>query len=195
MAGIDRRTVLGAAGLAAGIVATGASTATAAEGAVKGGRKPLTEAEFERLVSSVPMDQIGLELAYESVVDIEPSMVLGTGPWGERWMVPITGGRFAGPRIQGTVLPGGADRQVMRRDGVKQLEARYELQTDDGAVLAVVNNVIIDAAETPRYARSWLTIAAPDGPHAWLNRRVLVGTLGSLRPQRDAVLIRVFALT
>ncbi|MFJ9387295.1 DUF3237 domain-containing protein [Nocardioides sp. NPDC101246] len=192
MAGLDRRAVLGAAGLAAGLVAAGSSPAA---GAVQGTGKPLTDAEFERLLGSVPMDQVGLELAYESVVDIEPSMALGTGPWGERWMVPITGGRFAGPRLRGTVLPGGADRQVMRRDGIKQLEARYELRTDDGAVLAVVNNVIIDATETPRYARSWLTITAPDGPHAWLNRRVLVGTLNSLKPQRDAVLIRVFAVT
>ncbi|MFF4761848.1 DUF3237 domain-containing protein [Streptomyces sp. NPDC001292] len=160
-----------------------------------GGDMPLTDAEFSRLLASAPMDRVGLELAYESVVDIEPSMDLGAGPWGDRWMVPIIGGRFEGPRIAGIVLPGGADRQVMRRDGVKQLEARYELQADDGAVLSVVNNVIIDATETPRYARSWPTITAPDGPHAWLSRRVLVGTLNSLHPERDAVLIRVFAVT
>ena len=35
---------------------------------------------------------------------------------------------------------------------------------------------------------------APDGPYAWLNRVVIIGTLASLRPQREGVLIRAFKL-
>jgi hypothetical protein len=60
----------------------------------------------------------------------------------------------------------------------------------------VVNNVLIDQP-TPkqRYARSFLTVNAPTGPHDWPNRRILAGTLNSLRPSRDAVLIRVCVLT
>ena len=122
-------------------------------------------------------------------------MSLGQGPRGERFIVPILGGRFEGPRLRGTVLPGGADRQLLRADGVKELDALYELQTDDGAVITVRNRVLIDENATPgRYARSVLQLSAPAGPHDWLNRRVFVGTLHSLRPARAAVCIRVYEL-
>lgn len=134
-------------------------------------------------------------LAWEAQVDIGERQSLGQGPLGERFIVPILGGRFEGPRLRGTVLPGGADRQLLRADGVKELDALYELQTDDGAVITVRNRVLIDESATPgRYARSVLQLSAPAGPHDWLNRRVFVGTLHSLRPARAAVCIRVYEL-
>lgn len=134
-------------------------------------------------------------LAWEAQVDIGERQILGQGPLGERFIVPILGGRFEGPRLRGTVLPGGADRQLLRADGVKELDALYELQTDDGAVITVRNRVLIDESATPgRYARSVLQLSAPAGPHDWLNRRVFVGTLHSLRPARAAVCIRVYEL-
>ena len=91
------------------------------------------------------------------------------------------------------MLPGGADRQLLRPDGVKQLHAVYEMQTDDGHVLTVHNQVVIDeAAPDGRYARSTVRVTAPAGPHEWLNRRVFVGTLQGLMPERQAVRIGVF---
>ena len=94
------------------------------------------------------------------------------------------------------MLPGGADRQLVRRDGVRRLDALYELETEDGAVITVHNKVVIAprAGDQPDYRFSTLNVTAPEGPHGWLNRLAFVGTLDSLRPQRDAVLIRVFAL-
>lgn len=133
--------------------------------------------------------------AYEAQVDIGERQSLGQGPLGERFIVPILGGHFEGPRLRGTVLPGGADRQLLRPDGIKELDALYEMLTDDGAVITVRNRVLIDEAVTPeRYARSVLQLSAPAGPHDWLNRRVFVGTLHSLRPARVAVCIRVYEL-
>ncbi len=133
------------------------------------------------------------EFTYEAIVEIAPTIAIGAAPLGTRAMVPILGGKFAGPRLSGRVLPGGADRQLLRPDGVKLLDALYELQTDDGAVITVRNRVLIDAPPGgPRYAFSMLDITAPEGPHAWLNRGVFVGTLHGLMPQRQAVLIRVF---
>jgi hypothetical protein len=112
--------------------------------------------------------------------------------------VPIIGGRFWGgaahPGLHGVVVPGGADRQLLRADGVKELDALYELQVHDGTVLTVHNRVLIDESTVPRYARSTLRVTAPAGPWDWLNRRVLVGTLQPLRPEAQAVLIRVFEL-
>lgn len=133
--------------------------------------------------------------AWEAQVEIGERQSLGHGPLGERFIVPILGGTFEGPRLRGTVLPGGADRQLLRADGVKELDALYEMQTDDGTVLTVRNRVLIDETATPgRYARSVLQLTAPAGPHDWLNRRVFVGTLHSLRPARAAVGIRVYEL-
>lgn len=134
-----------------------------------------------------------LELAWEAVVDIGPRRDLGTTPLGERFIIDILGGRFEGPRLKGRVLPGGADRQLLRQDGAKLLDALYEMQTDDGHVLTVHNQVVIDeAAPGGRYARSVVRVTAPVGPHEWLNRRVFVGTLQSLKPERDAVRIGVY---
>jgi hypothetical protein len=136
-----------------------------------------------------------VRFAYEALVDIGERQSLGHGPLGERFIVPILGGHFEGPRLRGTVLPGGADRQLLRPDGIKELDALYEMLTDDGAVITVRNRVLIDEAATPeRYARSVLQLTAPVGTHDWLNRRVFVGTLHSLRPARAAVCIRVYEL-
>ena len=146
-------------------------------------------------VGAVPLVPPRTEFVYEAVVDIAPTLPLGDSPLGERRVVPITGGSFQGPRIRGKVLPGGADRQLVRKDGVRQLDALYEMQAEDGAVITVRNRVLIDdPAGGPRYAFSTLEITAPEGPHAWLNRAVYVGTLNSLRPGREAVLVRVFKL-
>jgi len=146
--------------------------------------------------AGVPLAAPALGFVYEAVVDIAPTRVLGEGPFGERRLVPILGGRFAGPRLRGTVLPGGADRQLLRRDGVRCLDAVYEMQAEDGAILGVRNRVLIDPGEAgaPDRRFSSLVVTAPEGPHAWLNRCVLVGTLHPLRPAREAVLVRVFRL-
>ena len=136
---------------------------------------------------------------WSAVVDIAPAEALGMGPRGERWIVPILGGVFSGEpgfeSFSGTVRAGGADRQTLRPDGVKELDALYEMQTRDGAVITVHNQVIIDPRVQPeRYALSVIRLTAPQGPHDWMNRRVFVGTLQPLRPQREAVLIRGYLL-
>jgi hypothetical protein len=135
------------------------------------------------------------EFVYEAIVDIADVQNLGQSLQGQRFIVNILGGEFSGPRMKGRVLPGGADRQLLRPDGVKELDALYEMQTDDGAVITVHNPVLVDMP-TPeqRYARSVVKFRAPAGPYEWLNRRVFLGTLDSLKPAKNAVKISVFQL-
>ncbi len=141
----------------------------------------------------IPLRYPQTEFVYEAIVDIDPGMDLGVGPIGRRGFVPITGGTFEGPSIRGTVMRGGADRQLVRADGYRQLDALYELRTDDGAVITVRNQVLSPPdGRSTRF--SVLQITAPEERYGWLNRSVHVGTLDSLRPDRDAVLIRVFRL-
>jgi len=80
-----------------------------------------------------------LEFVFEAKVTVDPALDLGDVGKGRRRIVPITGGDFSGPQISGTVLPGGADWQVLRGDGVAELEACYTLRADDGALIAVRN--------------------------------------------------------
>jgi hypothetical protein len=137
------------------------------------------------------------ELAYEAIVDVGDLMPLGRGPLGERRLIPILGGSFQGPLLRGEVLPGGADRQLVRPDGLRLLDAFSEMQTSDGAVITVRNSARIrDGAPgaLPVYAFSTLEITAPEGPHDWLNQFVFVGTVRTLRPARQAVLVSVYKL-
>jgi len=138
-------------------------------------------------------------LVWHAVVDVAERQSWGMGPRGERWNVPILGGQFWGGEdfeaLHGEVCEGGADRQTLRHDGIKELDALYEMRTHDGAMITVHNQVLIDESIQPeRYARSCIRVTAPDGPHAWLNRRLLVGTLQSLRPYRQAVLVRAYMI-
>jgi hypothetical protein len=145
--------------------------------------------------AAIPMVLPRTEFVYEAIADLAPALDLGQGPVGERRMVPISGGTFEGPGLRGKVLAGGADRQLLRRDGVRQLDALYELQTDDGAILTVHNQVMsrTDAEGRP-YRFSHINITAPQGKYGWLNQFVYVGTLHSLQPARLGVVIRVYKL-
>lgn len=153
---------------------------------------------LQAFATSLPVEPVTTRLLWQAAVTIGERESLGRSPNGERFIIPILGGRFwGGPGFEalcGAVLPGGADRQLWRADGVKELDALYEMRCDDGTVLTIHNRVLIDESVTPRYARSCLQVTAPEGPHAWLNRRVLVGTLKPLRPQHEAVLISVHLL-
>jgi hypothetical protein len=153
-------------------------------------KQSLIEQLAERFPSLYPQFQTALEV----VAEVGDPLEVGQGPHGQQRIVPITGGEFRGPGLAGKVLPGGADRQTSRADGIRELDAAYELQADDGTVLMVRNRVIVDAerpsAGEPRYVRSVVIVTAPKGPHDWLNRRVIIGTLHSLRPAQPRVFLR-----
>jgi len=60
---------------------------------------------------------------------------------GVRRIVPIIGGDVRG-QINGKVCPFGADFQIIRPNELIELEAKYALQTDDGAIVYVENKGI-----------------------------------------------------
>ena len=63
---------------------------------------------------------------------------LGDVSQGRRRIIPLTGGTFTGPELNGTLLPGvSADWQIVVPDGTTLGDIRYMLQTDDGALLYV----------------------------------------------------------
>lgn len=131
-----------------------------------------------------------LEPLFRATITLAPPQELGDAPLGRRRIIPITGGRVAGARLQGTVLPGGADWQVVRSDGVADLDARYTVETDDGALIYVNNRGLRhgppevlaqlargeDVDPARYYMRTHPRFETGDARYAWLNRIVCVGT-------------------
>jgi hypothetical protein len=131
-----------------------------------------------------------LEPLFSAEITLAPVQELGNAPLGRRRIINITGGRFRGARVSGRVLPGGADWQVIRADGVAHLDARYTLETDDGALIYVRNEgyrhgprEVLEklAAGIPvdpalYYMRTTPWFETGDARHAWLNRIVSIGT-------------------
>jgi hypothetical protein len=80
-----------------------------------------------------------LEFLMRLAVDVGEITSMGEGPLGERRIIGIVGGTFEGPDLRGAVLAGGADWQIVRRDGVLDLDARYALKEERGGVVRVTS--------------------------------------------------------
>ena len=61
---------------------------------------------------------------------------IGAVPHGTRRTASLGGGTFEGPRLRGTLLTG-ADWQLLRSDGVLEMDLRFTLRTDDGALISM----------------------------------------------------------
>ena len=123
-------------------------------------------------------------------ITLAPAQELGDAPRGRRRIINITGGTFRGERLSGKVLPGGADWQVIRGDGVADLDARYTLETSDGALIYVRNHGYRhgpadvlkklaageDVDPALYYMRTSPLFETGDARYAWLNRLICVGT-------------------
>ncbi len=130
-----------------------------------------------------------LELCLTIHVQIGPVQQIGAIPAGTARVIPITGGTFEGKGMRGKVIPGGADWQITRPDGVTELRAHYGLETHDGKIIQVRNHCL--SRTTPRLLRSTLTFEAP-APHDWMNKAVFVGTLNAPGDSGAPVVIRAF---
>jgi hypothetical protein len=136
-----------------------------------------------------------LQPLFRAELTLAAAQELGETPHGRRRIIGITGGRFAGERLSGRVLAGGADWQVIRADGVADLDARYTLETADGALIYVRNRGYrhgpaevlekLSAGENVDpslyYMRTTPRFETGDARYAWLNRIVCVAS-GARRP-------------
>lgn len=139
-------------------------------------------------------------------VRVDPPLLVGNVPLGERRIINITGGHFSGERLRGDVLHGGADWQLVRPDGAAILEAKYTLRTDDGALLYVTNlgirhgppevlariakGELVDPALYYFRATPRIETGAPQ--YAWLNDIMMV--CSGVRTA-DAVLLDFYEVT
>ena len=144
---------------------------------------------------TVAVDTPRMEFVFEEIVTLGAAVHPGATPYGERNIIPITGGSFSGPKIKGKVLPGGWDWQLTTKTGCFRIQADYMIQTDDGAVINVVNKGTSCKTPTEKAGRL-LTVPvfeAPMGPYEWLNGGAYVGTLdGTTVDGKPAVRIRFY---
>jgi hypothetical protein len=132
--------------------------------------------------------------------ELDDIMNLGRTPYGERRIIGILGGSVRGARLSGRVLPGGADWQIIRSDGVADISARYTIETDAGARIlvsseglrhgppAVMARLAQGDSVDPAlyYFRTVLRFETADPAVDWLNR-----ILALARGRREARSVRL----
>jgi hypothetical protein len=138
--------------------------------------------------------------------EVGPLVSLGQGKHGERRYVPLGGGSVQGPELNGSLVEGGVDWQVLRADGVLDIAAHYVIRTDDGALIEVQSDGMRHGAPEvmaqlargealPRDAYFFRTVMRfQTGAPAWLHlNKVLALAVG----QREAtcVLLDVYRIT
>ena len=142
-------------------------------------------------VSSEPIFHVDAELA-----DIRD---FGETPYGHRRVIDIIGGRVAGARLQGRILPG-ADWQIVCPNGTADLTARYGIETDAGARVLVKSDglrhgpseVLAALARgepvdpSRYYFRTVMRFEASDPSVDWLNRIIAIA-----RGARDKNAVRL----
>ena len=139
-------------------------------------------------------DVLQTEFVFEIRAELDDTEINGETKDGVRQAIPITGGTFEGPNIRGDILPGGADYQLIRADGVMELKAVYMIRTDDGALINVINEGIIVESETggEAYVRTSPKFWAPTGKYDWLNKSIFLSRISGGSDEPRAVHIRVY---
>lgn len=150
------------------------------------------------------MIEPSLEYAFELRVDIAPHLRIGRSADEELTFTPITGGTVHGPLLSGTVLAGGGDWAV-ERSGTAQLEARYLLRADDGAVIDILNRGYYRASaevmarvesgenvpEEEYYFRTAPVFQTDASAHRWLAEHQFIGLA---RDEDGQVCVRVWVV-
>ncbi len=145
----------------------------------------------------------GLEFVCQLRVLLDTPLVVGPTPHGMRRIIPIVGGTVEGPMVNGEIVKGGADWQVVRSDGVAELEAHYQFVTDDGVTIYIKNTGLRVASpdvavrigrgenvpDSEYYFRAAPQFSAPEGKYGWMNNALFV-CRGIKEP--DHVLIQVW---
>ncbi len=141
-----------------------------------------------------------LEYAFTVRAEVAPPVEMGEADGGRKRFIAITGGTVRGPKLNGTVVPGGGDWQVIEQGGLTRVEARYFLKAADGTVIEVTNPgvrvaepAIIeklargeDVDPSAYYFRTTPQFNVKAGPFSWMRRHAFVAR-GIRRP--DHVLI------
>ena len=142
---------------------------------------------------SMRLPEPRLSLIYRLEATLGQPLELGDTAHGRRRIVPLTGGTFTGPELNGTLVPGAsADWQTVLPEGTALGDVRYTLRTDRDDLLYVQSRGVrhgspevlarlahgedVDASEYTFRTSSQIESGAPD--LAWVNKGVFIGVGG-----------------
>jgi hypothetical protein len=170
------------------IAASAAAAAAAAPSLVADAQQPARGGN----VAAAPKPDA---LKYEFLMDLElETGGGGGGSVGNRSIVAVNGGTFQGPKLKGNVLPPGADWPISAGDGLRILDVRTVLMTDDEQRIYCWYRGVIytpPPGQGERYWRTTPVFETASEKYGWLNRIVAVGVSYTV-PQR--VSYRVFQI-
>ena len=138
-------------------------------------------------------------------VELDPIREMGAGRAGHRRIIPIVGGTVTGARLSGRILNLGADWQTIFAGGLAELDTRYAMETDDGAVIEIINygfrhgpeEVLAAVARGEEvdpaayYMRTHARLETGDERYDWVNQTLFVGVGARLQ---QAVQVTLYAL-
>ncbi|WP_206055261.1 DUF3237 domain-containing protein [Nocardia sp. CS682] len=130
---------------------------------------------------------------FDLVVDLNPSLDIGAGPFGRRILFGAAGGSFAGAKLRGDVVPGGGDWTLFRPDRSMTVDVRLTLRTHDDALIHMayggrwtvrpeLRDDIADPVKSRRidpadyYFRTAPLFETGAEQYSWLNDIVCVGS-------------------
>ena len=137
------------------------------------------------------------EHAFTISIDLtKPYWVKPSARGDTRAAIYAAAGTVEGPRLNGRVIPmSGGDFSLLRGNGVIDFDARYLLETDDGAIIYLENRGYrwaksdeVAARMTANehvgvgdyYMRVSPKFDAPAGRHEWMSKHVFVGVAEKL---------------
>jgi hypothetical protein len=131
-----------------------------------------------------------LEFLFNLSLDINTPFLPGTTPIGTRRIVQVAGGVFEGPKLKGSVIPGGDDWITVRPDGSVVQDVRIMLKTDEDELILMTyrglrngpesvmkrldQNEQVDPSEY--YFRNAPIFETSSEKYDWLNQRLFVST-------------------
>ncbi|KAM7215263.1 hypothetical protein V8F06_009314 [Rhypophila decipiens] len=119
----------------------------------------------------------GVTYLYTVTITGGDSYPVGNGPYGSRIVVPITGGSFSGPRLNGTVMPVGGEWGTFDADhegGAFHIDVRQTFKTDDGAYIQVMEG---GASQPDGSGHVYLRFDTGSEKYYWINNIVAFGVL------------------
>ena len=152
---------------------------------MNGTTKPLTRREFNKIsATALAVASLGVShmaSAQTAASELESEFLLELSldvddqiDTGHTSIAPVTGGTFGGPRLSGTVHPGGAD-WITQASGHSSLDVRITLETDDGAFIYMSYTGVVSRGENGLYWRVRPIFQTASEKYDWLNHIVCVG--------------------
>lgn len=135
-----------------------------------------------------------LEHVCDFVVELSPPHEMGECAAGKKRIIPIVGGTVSGPLLNGRLLGVGADWQTVDGHGVADLDARYAIETQDGAIIevrsqglrhaspAVAARIAAGEAVPPSeyYMRTAIRLESGHPDYEWVNRSLFLASGGKI---------------